>query len=200
MLCLGQLESTILQTFTRGTSLRRWLGRPETHSALRECKELFEKIFKGKSEQEFIHPHQESNKRETRFPFNLQLATQHSHGTLHGWHHGAYKVTYSRASTHLGNSLILFYPRGNRDVDYVPASIKYIFSVGSKVQFAAHRHLEAAGDFVDPFSIYPHFPAKLYSTILKENLEIIEVDWVFSHFARYNFTSDLVVVLPLSRE
>jgi hypothetical protein len=38
-------------------------------------------------------------------------------------------VIYSKASTHVGNSQIFFYPRGDRSLTPVPANIKYIYSM-----------------------------------------------------------------------
>jgi hypothetical protein len=51
----------------------------------------------------------------------------------------------------------------------------------------------------DPFQLYPHFPAKLYSSQLDTKLESIKVDWVVTHFARWTPSPDLAVVLSLSR-
>ncbi|KJA14083.1 hypothetical protein HYPSUDRAFT_150821, partial [Hypholoma sublateritium FD-334 SS-4] len=43
----GQLESTMFTAFTRATSLRRWIARPDCPPFLRECQTLFAKTFGG---------------------------------------------------------------------------------------------------------------------------------------------------------
>src|SRR5215470_16304341 len=50
---------------------------------------------------------------------------------------------------------------------------------------------------LDPFRHYPHFPAKLYSSALSSHLEVVQVDWVTVHFARWQFSQSSAVVLPL---
>ncbi|KJA13544.1 hypothetical protein HYPSUDRAFT_103081, partial [Hypholoma sublateritium FD-334 SS-4] len=41
----GQLESTMFAAFTRATSLRRWIARPDCPEFLRECQAVFNKTF-----------------------------------------------------------------------------------------------------------------------------------------------------------
>jgi len=107
------------------------------------------------------------------------------------------KIVYSRASTHIGNSLIVYYSGGQASSMPVYGSIEYIFTINDELKFAARPYQAAAVTF-DPFALYPHFPAKLNSTS-KAGLEIVHVDWVLGHFARWAYTSELVVVLPLLR-
>lgn len=111
-------------------------------------------------------------------------------------HHG---VIYARSSTHLGNSLIHFYPNGDKSLPPIPGSIKYIFATRHTVAFAVQRHLNKCAGTIDPFTRYPDFPAKLYSAALADKLEVVEVDWVMSHFARWQISSGHVVVLSLSK-
>ena len=49
----------------------------------------------------------------------------------------------------------------------------------------------------DVFAAYPHFPAKLYSTQLIENLEHVKIPWVMSHYASWVVSPREVVVLSL---
>jgi hypothetical protein len=111
------------------------------------------------------------------------------------YHQGG--VFYSRHSTHTGNSLILFYPPGSRIA--IPGRIEYIFETNSGIQFAVQRYLNAHSDTVDPFRHYPHFPARLYSRELQSNLELVDPGEVLSHFARWQFSADHVVVLALTK-
>jgi hypothetical protein len=93
--------------------------------------------------------------------------------------------------------LIYFHPEG-RTSDEVPGVIKYIVNSGDHVLFAVQRHLDTPTNLSDPFERYPYVPAKLYRTALAE-LELVKIDWVVSHFARWTLTSEYVVVLSLSK-
>jgi len=64
--------------------------------------------------------------------------------------------------------------------------------------FAVQRQLEAPQGVLDPFKPYPNFAAKLYSSRLSEELEVVHVDWVLCHFAHWQISSEHVVVLSLS--
>jgi hypothetical protein len=93
-------------------------------------------------------------------------------------------VIYSKASTHVGNSQIFFYPHGDRLLTPVPTNIKYIYStLTGELLFAVQRHILLDHHIVNPFSLYPDFPAKLYLMDLENRLENAKVSWVVSHFA-----------------
>lgn len=108
-------------------------------------------------------------------------------------------IVYSRSSTHLGNSLVFFFPGGDRRAKPVPACIKYIYGKHGALALAVQRQLPAPAGTLDPFARYPYFPAKLYSCNLSNTLEIVKVDWIMCHFARWQLSSKLSVVLILSQ-
>ncbi|KAG2342976.1 hypothetical protein BDR05DRAFT_885235 [Suillus weaverae] len=66
--------------------------------------------------------------------------------------------------------------------------------------FAVQRYipLSGRGHYVDPFAMYPGFPAKLYSSSVSSHLENMKVAWVVGHFAQWEVSSDQAVVLSLS--
>lgn len=107
-------------------------------------------------------------------------------------------VIYARASTHLGNSLVLFYPQGDPDSAPIPGSIKEIYSIGGKTSFAVCRYHKPALMDTDPFSQWPEFPAQIWSTKGDNQLlERVDVLWVHSHFAQLSISNENVVVLDL---
>lgn len=110
-------------------------------------------------------------------------------------------ITYSTAKTHLGNSLILFYPLGNTAEQPVAASISYIYSVddNSSCVLAVHRQLPLSSHKLDPLKRYPDFPARIYSSKTTETLEVVQPDWVICHFARWSLSEENVIVYSLSR-
>ena len=131
-------------------------------------------------------------------PADLATLVNCAKGHLYAHHRRDKKLVYSRLSTHIGNSLIVYYPKGDASSSPVYGSIQYIFSVDKEVRFAVHCHRPAVVSF-DPFALYPHFPAKLCSSTMTE-LVVVDIDWVITHFVRWPFTGDYVVVLPLYRD
>ncbi|KAF8582896.1 hypothetical protein K439DRAFT_1647409 [Ramaria rubella] len=84
-----------------------------------------------------------------------------------------------------------FYPGGNKNSLPVPGSIQH---------FLPRREPVLRCDVLDPFKPYAHFPTKLYSPKLSGQLEVVKVDWVVSHYARWPISLEHVVVLSLSRD
>ena len=126
-------------------------------------------------------------------PHDLRPLLSKSSTVILRAHHRAHTVVFSRASTHVGNSLVQFLPEGSKNTQPIPASIKYIFEKEGKIRFAVQRQLPAPGT-VDPFLRYPDFPAKLYSSQLSPSLEEVDVEWVVGHCARYIFSQKLAAI------
>jgi hypothetical protein len=96
-------------------------------------------------------------------------------------------VFFCRSSTHVGNSLVLFYPNGNRLEMPIPGSIEYIVAKpNNDVVYVVRQQLPALPGTLNPFRFYPHFPAKIYSPDLSNQRQVIHPDWVISHYARWN--------------
>jgi hypothetical protein len=106
-------------------------------------------------------------------------------------------LRFSRSSTHLGNSLIQFYPAGRTSSETVPGCIKYIYRTQGGISFAVQRHLDVNPDTANPWASYPHFPGRLYSKSLADKLEPVAPDWVVSHFVRYQVSPEHTLVLSL---
>ncbi|KAF8123623.1 hypothetical protein EV363DRAFT_1159530 [Boletus edulis] len=169
----------MLESYLKGAKLRSWLSRPDCPTAIRECKILFDQAY--------------------RFPDgNLNVSDD---AVLRANIKDKTGVVYSRTSTHVGNSLILFYPQGNHLSTPVPGNIKYIFAEGDSYAFAVQRQLPLppSESKLDPFAAYPHFPAQQYSSVLQTTLEYVRFSWVFGHYARWAISDDRVVVLNLSK-
>ena len=85
------------------------------------------------------------------------------------------------SKTHIRNSLVQFYPQGNQ-LMLIPGSIKYIYQESSRFVLAIQWQLPS-DNVSGPYSIYPYFPAKLYSSSLSQELEHVEPDWIYAHYA-----------------
>ena len=190
----------MVHSYIRGSSLRRWLARDDCPPIIKACKTLFDKAFASKSADMTNNNTGDSNPSalpvslpdDLRATSNLLKAVMLSRCKYRG-------VFLSRASTHLGNSLVHFYPRGDLKSNLVPGCIQYIYQNASMTYLAIRRHRDLKDEVIDPFSRYPHFPAKLYSSSLSPTLEIVQVGWVHGHFARWQVSPSWVVVLSLCR-
>ncbi|KAJ6626394.1 hypothetical protein B0H10DRAFT_1655393, partial [Mycena sp. CBHHK59/15] len=107
-------------------------------------------------------------------------------------------VNFSCASTHLGNSLLLYYP-SNEATAPIAGSIQKIVMHGEKVLFSIQRQAPLPLGKSDPFLRYPHFPAKTYSSKMEDVIDAISPSSVLSHCARFKFSDDHAVILNLSR-
>jgi len=77
--------------------------------------------------------------------------------------------------------LVQFYPRGDRTLSPIPPPLSTSI-VDKKTYLAVQCQLPADNTVVDPFALYPYFPAKLYSSQLSPTLELVQLDWIFSHY------------------
>jgi hypothetical protein len=193
---IGQLEPRLLDVWIQACQLRRWIARPDAPPAIKECKVLFDKVNPMDTLSEVNHFEDEPTKHAI-IPAALRSIIPDQHITLYARykHNG---VIYSRSSTHIGNSLIYYHQSGWIG-EAVPGSIQHIVQKDKKIVFAVKRHLPKHPDLVDPFSFYPDFPARLYSSNLSEILELVDFESVVSHCARWQIFADHVVILSLSK-
>jgi hypothetical protein len=201
----------LLQSFLKGAKLRRWLGRLDCPPAIKECKVLFDKAY-APPRDGYVSPGDHGCPSggdptiadETHILLcaisispDLQPIVKQSKVTLHA-RLASNGVIYTRSSTHVRNSPIYFYADGDKTSRPTPGCIKYIFELNGTTSFAVQRQLPMRDGSMDPFRHYPHFAASLYSAELSLKLEIVHVDWVMCHFARWPMSIKQVVVLLLS--
>ena len=84
----------------------------------------------------------------------------------------------------------------------VPGSIQCIVWIKDIPYFVILQQQNVTEGTLDPFAIYTHFPfpAKLYSMAQSEQLEIVRVEWVVVHVARWVISEEHCVILSLSRD
>jgi hypothetical protein len=190
----------MLSAFSKAARLKQWLGRPDCPQFLKECKVVFDAAFRKPSATSDVP--NTSDIPDAAFaavPADLRPILSDRRVALRARHHFN-NVFFSRSSTHIGNSLILFHPQGDKSISPIPGSIQYIVIRQNKeVVYAVRRQEPAASDLHDPFCSYPHFPAKVYSPALAPHLQIVHPEWVYSHYARWKLDTNRVVVLTLSR-
>jgi len=194
----GQLEQRLLNVWIQASQLKRYLSRPDAPPAIKECKALFDKANLVDEPFEPSVDSENGERNQVPVPAELRSIIPDRNVVLHA-RYKSQGVVYTRFSTHLGNSLIYYHSKGDRTSDAVPGSIQHILERGKRIIFSVQRHLPKHPHIFDPFSPYPNFPAKLYSCQMSASLEIVELDWVVSHFARWQIFSDHVAIVSLSK-
>ena len=121
----------------------------------------------------------------------MQLLKPPNRSTFHG-------ITYSRASAHLGNSLVSYLPPSL--VDPVAGSIQKITTFGDTVVFSVKRQAPLPVNKFDPFGRYNLLGAKTYSSKMSDGPDdVVPLTAILNPIARYNFSSERAVILNLSK-
>ncbi|KAF9062835.1 hypothetical protein BDP27DRAFT_1368545 [Rhodocollybia butyracea] len=180
----GEMEATIVKSYVRSANLRRWLNRKDCPQFIRTLKGLFNKAYHSNVKRlsvEEDHMHTQAVNRSDR-----------AHYQYNG-------VNFSRSTTHLGNSLVLFTPLHSTEA--VAGSIQRIEVCNSVPFFHIQRQKPLPLTKFDPFKRYPWFFAKTYSSKMScDPPERVPASRILSHVARYNFSDDRAVILNLSRD
>ncbi|KAG2059231.1 hypothetical protein BDR06DRAFT_980138 [Suillus hirtellus] len=174
-------ESTLLSSYIKAAKLKYWLNRPSCPPVFMDVKSLFDR---------FVSPTDATLEDSPIPPANENQAVLHARIIYKG-------SVYACESTHVGNSLILYYPDGVMHMQ-IPGIIKYIFRTKHGVGFTVRHHL-LLHSYPDPFCHYPHFPAQLHSSVLADHLEVVMPEWVVLHFAQWNFSSQHIIAVSLCR-
>jgi hypothetical protein len=194
------------ETFIRASRLKLWMSRKDCPPAIQECCKVFSKCYGTTDAAEwpanFFHDGGDVSERslpeEAQVPHDLKNLFSARTIRLHAYHtHNG--ITYARSSTHLGNSMIEYYSRGDSSTSPLPGCIKYIVTSRKHTTFVVQRLSAPPLGTNDPFRHYPHFPARVYSALIDSALEVVNLDWVVSHVAFWKMTDELSVVVSLSR-
>lgn len=179
------MEATVMEAYMRGANLRRWIKRPDCPEVIHQFKHLFDKAFSPPP-----HDGIDSISDET------SPTTINRNDVAHYRHDG---VVFSRASTHLGNSLVLYYPKPS-STESIAGSIQRIEMERNRVKFHIRRQAVLPPAKLDPFRKYPSFPATVYSSRMADGLcDIVPLSSVITHVARFDFPDERSVVVNLSR-
>ena len=181
-------------SFLQGVQLWQWINCPDCPAILKECKILFDKAFRD----DVGEDNKPANSAYISMPMVLHHFVKSYKVALHA-QCTVNQIMYCWSSTHLGNSLVLFYPKGNKSQEPVPGSIKHvIFEPNRELTFTIQQQLPALPGCMDPYIEWPHFPAHVYSMSLSTQLEGIDPEWIMSHYAQWAFDKNHVVILNLS--
>ena len=154
----------MLLSFLKATRLCAWLSCPEYPQAIQECKVLLDHAYDNHN---VIIDRLVSDCQPVTVPTDLEKLIKRRVAILHSCIKDT-GVMYSHSSTHLGNSLILFYSNGNHSSPPVPGCIKYIYEIDNTISFAVQQQCALPVGSFDPFILYPYFPARTYTSALLE--------------------------------
>lgn len=179
------MEATIVKTVARTANIRRWLRRPDCPEAVRLLKKLFDKCFVS------VNGTDDSDE------FMERKSTQRAYVAHDGGNLSPFK-------THQGNSTIIYRPSPSEPpVAGQIQSIENVYTrdgqnTGVRLHVRPHNPLSKA--LYDPFLRYPHFNARTYSSTLRKKEDIIGLDDVVAHAARYDYSYGRSVLINLSRQ
>ena len=204
---MGELKNTMFHSYVKGAKLCAWISCPDCLTAICKCKVLLNRAYRSQDASEktnadgIIFPSFADNSNAVALPDDLRQLTGQSTAILRANIKHSSGVIYSWSSTHLGNSLILFYSHGDCPSLLVPGCIKYIYCDGESFIFAVQRQQPLSENLkaADAFSAYPYFPAKMYFSDLENTLESVRRSWGSSHYVRWALSHNTVVVLSLSK-
>jgi hypothetical protein len=163
----------------QGANLRQWLKWPECPEVIWQFKHLFDKAFSSNKHQN------EDSASTTRRP-----------DVAHLKHDG---IIVSHCSTHLGNSLVLYYPSSSSSTP-IAGSIQVIDTSGDQIYLSIKCQSPLPPGNYDPFRRYSSFPATIYSSNMDDGpADRVPLESVVSHVARFTFSSGCAVILNLSR-
>ena len=171
---------TILKSFARSANFRRVVGRTDCSPFLLEFQRLFNKAFGSGT----YRP--ETN--------NELPPTSNKNTHAYYMYHG---ITYSRAQTHLGNSLVR-YVCAESQTSFV-GSIEEIKTVGHEVMFEIQQHQPLPSEEDDPFRDYPWFPASSLSASMASRVDTVSPRNVLCHVARFHYGDNRIVAVDLCR-
>jgi hypothetical protein len=141
----GEMETTMVHMFIKAGKLKWWLARLDCPPVIKECKILFDKAYAPKiHDVSEIDDDRDSVFVETLFaddhPAPCVVMDELRHFTKKAKaimcarlrHCG---IIYAISSTHLGKSLIHFYPHGDRSKSPILGCIKFIFEQQGRMVF-----------------------------------------------------------------
>ncbi|KAI0634151.1 hypothetical protein C8Q77DRAFT_1173032 [Trametes polyzona] len=144
----AELEGTLLRTFVQASKLRRWLGRGDCPAVLQEVKRMFHKAYStanfSKAPQyedlDFEADTSRPSRRYQTLPSDLLplLSSTEIAGTTLLARYKHCGTIFARTSTHVGNSLIHYYPRAGATLPEF-AVIRYIYASNGVVSRVTSR-------------------------------------------------------------
>ncbi|KAE9389263.1 hypothetical protein BT96DRAFT_835150 [Gymnopus androsaceus JB14] len=206
---IGQFERTLLHSFSRGSAFRRWLMRDDCPGLVKSIARLINKAFAESHDALNTEADTESDGDvggESNFDFTADSMIPEL-VSISGVRFlsrieapcGFYTIPSAQGA---GNSYVTFYPNGDSSCEWVAGRIHHIFEdIRGRTKLAIRRSIALTQGIPDPFGAFwaDGFQAKLVSTEFSSEFEIVEIDWIRGHSARWELNANLAVVLDLPK-
>jgi hypothetical protein len=179
------MEATMLKSYTRAGNFRRLLRHPQCPEALKVVKRLYSKVF-GMPGSTTEYPEESEDFSPSNDKANYTI--QNYLG----------RITYSRAKTHVGNSIVLYHLAGNPTAEFA-GEIQKIEVNDDGALFTIRRQGPLPPGVFDPFIRFPFFSARCYSSCLTDYVDTVPFCDVTAHGARFQFSRGRSVIVNLSR-
>ncbi|KAE9388312.1 hypothetical protein BT96DRAFT_836412, partial [Gymnopus androsaceus JB14] len=110
-------------------------------------------------------------------------------------------VNFSPSSMHAGNATIIYWASpGARPIGGQIQQIKNVGLNGTTVQIHVQPYELLLKSLYDPFLRYLHLLAKTYSSMLGETEDVIGLEDIIAHAARFDYSHNRTVLVNLSRD
>ncbi|KAJ4489571.1 hypothetical protein C8J55DRAFT_421994 [Lentinula edodes] len=219
---IGQLEYTLLKVFYKGALFRRWLMRPDCPDILKLCKYLLDKaygyntvesdeddsdVLDGTEVAEMMEGKSNNNPPpghkvilgSVKLPLKLAKRVGNLQPRCYSQIPAA-KGFYSIPSRVVGNSYVCYHQTKDVQKPWVAGQIQYIFEDEGEIKLAIRPSKPFTGHR-DPFAQFVDqgFDCRAVSSQFLDCYDIVTVDFIVGHTARWEIEADLVVVLSLGR-
>jgi hypothetical protein len=106
--------------------------------------------------------------------------------------------TYSRTSTHIGNSTIIYLPPSNSSVVTVPGQIQHINLIDGQPHFTVKHYGPIPPEELNPFTRYLHFHCRSFTSTFLPQEDVISLHDIISHRASLKLDNGHIAILNLS--
>ncbi|KAF8827857.1 hypothetical protein HHX47_DHR4000563 [Lentinula edodes] len=216
---IGQLEYTLLKVFYKGALFRRWLMRPDCPDILKLCKYLLDKaygyntvesdeddsdVLDGTEVAEMMEgksnnppPGHKVISGSVKLPLKLAKRVGNLQPRCYSQIPAA-KGFYSIPSRVVGNSYVCYHQTKDVQKPWVAGQIQYIFEDEGEIKLAIRPSKPFTGHR-DPFAQFVDqgFDCRAVSSQFLDCYDIVTVDFIVGHTARWEIEADFVVVLSL---
>lgn len=190
----------MITSFQRGMHMRFWLNHPDCPPVLKACKAVIDKALRGRDTNMRSHDISAETGVDTASDGHLLAVADPELARLLGTASAFVKARhrssvdgnmYCQASTHTGNSLIIYSPAGDERNEPVYASIQHICrrDADENWKFVV-KHQRQVQVEADPYMEWPDFKGKLFSSSLDPELHVVEEKWVRARYVRWTLLRD----------
>lgn len=193
-----------MHSSSRGSAFRQWLCREDCPTLLKSVARLLDKASNNDADIEMVDDIEDEMVENEM----LEITADMIPGLAISGAHFLSRVQAPRgfytipSALGVGNSYVGFHPNGDRSSEWVAGRIHHIFKdISGGTKLAIKRSIALTQGVSDPFRAFwaNGFQAKLVSTEFSNELEIVDIDWIRGHSARWELDANLAVILDLSK-